>query len=248
MTETPVLEVRGAVVRYGARRALDGVDVSVARGERIAVLGPSGAGKSTLLGLLNGTLVPAQGTVRVLGHDPAALHGRRGRDVRRQIGTVHQQLHLTPALRAVHNVNAGRLGAWSVWRALRSLAYPGAAPDAMAALARVGLAGRERERTDRLSGGEQQRVAIARLLVQRPVVTLADEPLAGLDPARAQEVLDLLADTASAALVVSLHEVRVALSRFDRVVALREGRLAFDAPPAAVTSDMLARLYALEAA
>ncbi len=235
--------LRGATVRFGERVALHGVDVRLEPGEHVAILGSSGAGKTTLLRLLNGSLAPAAGSVELLGHDPARLRARARRRVQRRIGTVHQGLHLVGPLRVVHNVNAGRLGYWPLWRAVASLVSPRAAPEATAALARVGLEGRERERTDQLSGGEQQRVAIARLLMQRPAVVLADEPVANLDPPRARRVLDLVLGVQDAAVVVTLHDVAVALERFDRVIGLRDGRVRFDAPAERVTAAMIDDLY-----
>ncbi len=247
MSPAPAAELEGAVVRFGARRALDGVSLRLAAGERVALVGPSGAGKSTLLALLGGALAPTEGSVRVLGEDLARLGPRARRRVQRQIGTVHQGLHLVGPLRAGHNVDGGRLGTWPLWRAAAALARPSGSAEAAAALAQVGLAGRERERTERLSGGEQQRVAVARLLVGRPRLALADEPVAHLDRERAQAVLDALLAVAGATLVVALHDVRLARARCSRIVGLREGRVAFDVPAGAVREDDLTRLYALEA-
>ncbi len=247
MSAAPVAELAGVGVRFGARRALADVDLRVHAGERVALVGPSGAGKSTLLAVLNGSLAPTEGGVRVLGHDLARARARTRRSVQRRVGTVHQALHLVGPLRAGHNVDGGRLGAWPLWRAALALARPDGSGAASSALARVGLAGRERERTERLSGGEQQRVAVARLLVQRPVLALADEPVAHLDPERARAVLDELLGLPGATVVVALHDVDVALGRFGRVVGLREGRVAFDAPAADVDAGALGRLYALEA-
>ncbi len=242
------LALQGVGMAFGARTALAGVDLRVEAGERVAVVGPSGAGKSTLLRLCGGRLAPTAGSVRVLGADVQALRGRALRRLQRQIGTIEQGPYLVGPLRVVHNVNAGRLGGWPWWQALAALAAPGSAGPAHEALAAVGLGGRESERTERLSGGEQQRVAVARLLVQRPALVLADEPLAALDPARAGQVLDLLLGLAGATVIVTLHDVAVAVDRFDRVVALREGRVAFDVPAARVGSGELEALYALEAA
>ncbi|MFP5320583.1 MAG: ATP-binding cassette domain-containing protein, partial [Acidimicrobiia bacterium] len=123
-----LVELDAVDVTYGtgrsAVRALTGVSLAVAPGERVALLGASGAGKTTLLQVLGGQLRPSAGRETVLGHDVVALEGRAARRVRRRIGTVHQDLALTDALRVVHNVNAGRLGSWSTARALRSLVAP----------------------------------------------------------------------------------------------------------------------------
>jgi phosphonate transport system ATP-binding protein len=243
--DATVIALCAVTVDAGATRALDGVDLVVRRGERVALVGPSGAGKTTLLMVINGTVMPDQGGVEVLGAAPADADRR----ARSRVGTIYQQLHLVGALQVVHNVNAGRLPQWSLGRALWSLVRPLDTAAVSAVLDRVGIAHKARERTERLSGGEQQRVAIARVLAQQPDVLLADEPVSSLDPARAREVMDLLRSLAAEAdrtLVVSLHTFALARSHCDRIVGLREGRIVFDVPAAAVTDDMAAALYDLD--
>lgn len=244
----PVVDLRDAGVRYGAHPALTGLDLVVRPGERVAVIGPSGAGKSTLLGLLNGTVTATSGTVRLLGCDLRGIAPHELRLVQARIGTVHQRLDLVGELRVVHNVNAGRLGSWSTAESLVSLLRPRGVDEVRAALARVGLADLLHRRTSSLSGGEQQRVAIARVLVARPALVLADEPVASLDPARGREVVDLLHEIGredGTALVASLHDVDLAL-RFERVVGLRAGRVVFDSAPDDVARTTLDALYALD--
>jgi phosphonate transport system ATP-binding protein len=222
------------------------VDLEVGSGERVAVVGASGAGKSTLLGVLNGSVAPTAGTVRVLGADPGALRGRELRRLRARTGTVHQHLELVGPLRVVHNVNAGRLGTWSAARALRSLVQPQGLDDVRTALERVGLTERMFERTDRLSGGQRQRVALARLLVQRPELVLADEPASALDPALADQALELLAGLAAdrgGALIACLHDPALALRHCDRVVGLAGGRVTLDAPASSLSLPDLERFY-----
>ena len=245
----PVFSLRGVTVRFGAVTALDGVDLDVAEGERVAVVGPSGAGKSTLLGLLNGTVRPSSGRVEALGHDLAGLRPRELRAVQRAIGAVRQQLDLVGPLRVVHNVNAGRLGQWSLARSAWSLLSPREVEGAESALRRVGIPEKLHERTDRLSGGQRQRVALARMLVQDPAVILADEPVSSLDPARGREVMDLLRDLAverGRTLVVSVHAFEYALSHFDRVVGLRDGRVLFDTSADRVDAALAERLYRID--
>jgi phosphonate transport system ATP-binding protein len=244
-----MFEVRGGAVRYGALRALEAVDLRIERGERVALIGPSGAGKTSLIGLLNGSLAPAEGQVVVLGSDLARASPKARRAVQRQIGTVRQQFDLVGQLRVVHNVNAGRLGSWSLWRSALSLLSPREVDRARRALSRVGLEEKLYARTDGLSGGQQQRVAIARVLAQEPVAILADEPIASVDPARAADLVNLilaLSAEAGTTLVVSLHDLPVALGRFDRIVALRDGRVAFDGPPERLSEDAIEDLYALD--
>ncbi len=215
-------------------------------GSRVAVIGASGAGKSTLLGVLDGSVTPTAGRVEVHGAEPAALRGRELRRLRARTGTVRQHLDLPGPLRVVHNVNAGRLGAWSTARAAWSLVRPQGTAEVRAALDRVDLADRLHERTDRLSGGQRQRVAVARLLVQRPDLVLADEPASALDPALADVVLSLLGELATeqdGALVAALHDPALALRHCDRVIGLDSGRIVLDAPASSLTVAGLEGFY-----
>jgi len=244
--KTPLIQLRQVSQRYGAIAALDNLSLDIFPGERVALVGPSGAGKSTLLRLLNGTLKPSQGEVWVLGENLTQLSARRLRRVQRQIGTVYQQFHLVDNLAVIHNVNAGHLGRWPLWKAIVSLIYPLEVEQAWQALQRVGIPEKLYERCDRLSGGQQQRVAIARVLVQNPAVMLADEPVASLDPERSREVMDLLRDLTIAeqkTLLVSLHTIELAQSHCDRIIGLRQGRLWFDLPAADITPEQIASLY-----
>lgn len=249
---TPVaVALRCVTVRYGASTALDDVTLRVPAGQRVALVGPSGAGKSTLLALCTAAVQPDGGQVEVLGQRLDQASPRRLRAVRRRVGTVHQGLHLVGRLRVVHNVNAGRLGRWPWWRALASLVRPLEVDAARDALARTGIADKLLARTDALSGGEQQRVALARLLVQDPDLVLADEPVSSLDPARAEEVLRLLCVEVAGrdrTLLVSLHDFGLALRHCDRLVGLRAGRVLFDLPAAEVGDEHRRSLYALEPA
>lgn len=243
---TPVFELTGATVTYGAFAALRDVSLCIQPGERVALIGPSGAGKSTLLGLLNGSLRPSSGRVRVLGHDVSTLSTRALRRVQRQIGTIYQQFNLVPNLAVIHNVNAGHLARWSLAKAALSLVIPLERETAAQALAAVGIADKLYARTDTLSGGQQQRVAIARVLVQDPVVILADEPISSVDPERSREIMTLLrelCDRFDKTLVVSLHAIEYAYSHCERMIGLRDGSVAFDLPADRVTSDMVEDLY-----
>jgi phosphonate transport system ATP-binding protein len=237
------------LVLPGDRRALAGVTLAVARGERVAVIGPSGAGKTTLLRVLGAALRPSSGRLAVAGADPWSLSRARLRALRSRIGFVHQAPPLPPRQRLVTAVLAGRLGTWSVWRGLASLAYPVDIAGARAALARLDLAERLFDRCDRLSGGQLQRVAVARVLYQRPDFVLADEPVSSLDPQLADHTVGELHREAHArevTLVASLHAVDLALKWFPRIVGLREGAILFDAPPVRVSDAMLRDLYAAE--
>lgn len=245
---TPVLRLEEATVRYGARTALQ-ASLTVHEGERVALVGSSGAGKSTVLGLATASRPLTSGTVQVLGEDLSRLSARRLQRLRSRIGTVHQQLDLVGPLAAIHNVGAGNLGRWSAATAIASLIRPRERERSLAAMERLGITHLARTRTDRLSGGEQQRVALARVLVQNPQLVLADEPIASLDPERAREVISLFTRTAAEdgrTLLVSLHDFGIARRSFDRVIGLRSGRVQFDLPADEVTEAHGAELYRLE--
>lgn len=249
MIEPLVFELNKVSVRFGDFQALADIDLQIRAGERIALVGPSGAGKSTLISLLNGTLLPTQGQVTVLGQDLTRLHPRALRQLQHRIGAIYQQFHLVNNLRVIHNINAGRLGRWSLLKAAVSLVWPLETQAAAQALAQVGIPEKLYERTDQLSGGQQQRVALARVLVQNPEAILADEPISNLDPERGREIMDLLRDLSQSSgktLVTSLHAFEFALSHYQRIIGLRAGRLLFDLPVEAVTAGRVEELYRIE--
>jgi phosphonate transport system ATP-binding protein len=227
--------------------AVDDITLDIEAGERVAVIGPSGAGKTTLFRLLNATLRPSSGQLWFDASDLESLSSRRLRHLRRRIGTVYQQHNLVPQLRVVHNVLAGRLGRWSLPKALWSLVSPQERNVALGALEQVGIAEKLYTRTAHLSGGQQQRVAIARVLVQDPDVILADEPVSSVDPTLGRTIIELLVQLAERhqkTLVANLHAVSFALDFFPRVIGVRHGRIAFDLPAATVSEQVLAELYA----
>lgn len=243
-------QLTGVSLSYaGGAPALSGVTLQVARGEQVAIIGPSGAGKTTLLAVLACAMRPVAGEVLALGQHPWQLPSSGLRDLRRRIFLAPQAPPLPPRQRVVHAVLAGRLPRWSVWQSLRSLIYPFEAALAHEALARFQLQDKLYLRCDRLSGGERQRVALARLLVSDAELLLLDEPVSSLDPALSLQALEVLQGEATrrgAALVVSLHAVDLALSRFTRLVGVRAGRIVFDLPTTAVSDALLSDLYGAE--
>ena len=239
------------LVHPNGKRALDRVTLAAAAGERLAVVGPSGAGKTSLLRLLGTSVRPTEGGVRLLDADPWALGAGALRRLRAQVGTVHQSPPIPPRLRVVTAVLAGRLGQWSLAQALGSLLRPRDIDGAREALARLDLGDRLFDRCDRLSGGQLQRVGIARTLYQAPRLLLADEPVSALDPTLADAAVGELvaqSEATGATLVASLHAVDLALRWFPRIVGMRDGRLAFDLPSSQVDAALLRDLYAAEGA
>ena len=177
--------VSASLVHPNGHRALRAVSLALGAGERVAVIGPSGAGKTTLVRVLGTSLKPSGGGLAIGGVDPWQLGAEALRTLRAKIGVVHQNPPIPPRLRVVTAVLAGRLGTWPAWRSLASLFAPHDAAAARTALERLDLGERVFDRCDRLSGGQLQRVGIARVLCQQADVILADEPVSALDPALA---------------------------------------------------------------
>jgi phosphonate transport system ATP-binding protein len=237
--------------RHGQISSIREITFDVIEGEQVAVLGPSGAGKTTLFRLLNATLRATTGILSFAGERVDRMSGRELRAMRRRIGTIYQQHHLVPSLSVLQNTLCGKLGKWSLPHTIRNAFYPHGKEieQAMIALEMVGLTDKHRARADELSGGQQQRLAIARVLMQDPDVILADEPFASLDPALTESVAALLLSRAQdrkRTLIVTLHDVEMALRFFPRVIALREGRIAFDMTPDQVSREVLDELYAAD--
>lgn len=219
--------------------------LKVDAGERIAIVGHNGAGKSTLFRLLSGFVRPSAGQARVLGH---ALHGpiasHELRALRCSLGQIMQGLHLVQRLTALENVLVGSLGRVTGWRSWARCYTATEVQAAQAALLQVGMLSRADTRTDRLSGGERQKVAIARMLMQRPQLILADEPTAALDPAAATEVCKLMAAAAGqAALISVIHNPSLLPLLAQRVIGMKQGHIVFDLPLAAVDAPCLDQLY-----
>ena len=243
---SPIFELKNISKSFGRFECLKEINLQIQPGDRVALVGASGAGKSTLINILNGTISPTQGEVWVLGRNLTTLPRKSRRQVQRQVGTIYQQFHLVDNLPVIHNVNAGHLGRWSFGKAVLSLIWPQEVATAVKALAKMGIAEKLYQRTDRLSGGQQQRVAIARVLVQDPVVMLADEPIASLDPQRSLEIMDLLRQLSletGKTLVTSLHAIEFACSHYQRIIGLREGRILFDTIPEELSAEMIEALY-----
>jgi putative ABC transport system ATP-binding protein len=223
MPDAPVLEIRDLAKRYpGGVDALRGVALMVEEGELLAVVGPSGSGKSTLLHIMGTLDRPSAGTVRVAGHEVAALSDRRLAALRaRHIGFVFQQFFLVEGMSAADNVAHGLLysGIPAAERRRRAAEQ----------LRRVGLGHRVDHRPTQLSGGERQRVAIARALVGRPAIVFADEPTGNLDTASGAQIVSLLRELNAdgTTIVVITHDLELAAS-LPRRVHIRDGRVERD--------------------
>lgn len=212
-------QLSSARLQRGGVDILRDLDLTLAAGERVALLGASGAGKSTLLGALRQRYPDA-------------------------VAWCPQDTGLVPALSTFHNIYMGRLASYSALRNLRNLVWPAAAELAQVAeLAQsLGIAGKLRTSVDQLSGGQAQRTALARALYSGRPLLLADEPVSSVDEHQARRLLDLALSRHDAALV-ALHDRTLALDCFTRVIGLKDGRIALDAPSAALTLADLDALY-----
>ena len=250
-----VIEIRDLVVEVGDRRLLDIPALTLWEGEHVALLGPNGAGKSSLLKAVGGLLAPTRGHVSVLGRQLGGagapmLNQRQWRLLRAEIGQLMQGLHLVPRLTALENVVLGALArprVMALWRSWLRCYPPALIQEASQALAELGLAQRLHVRADRLSGGERQKVSLARLRLQRARLILADEPTSALDPSATQQACQaLLAAAQQASLLTVVHDPALLPMLAERVIGLKDGRLVFDVPIRDLNPTLLDRLYGCE--
>ena len=246
MATAPFLELRSASRRFGARTALRDVSLSIPAGQHVALVGPSGSGKTTLLRLLAGSLATSGGEVRAGDRDLRRLSHGALRRHRARCGIVPQNQTLVRQLSVHHNVTAGLLAEWPWYRIAASLLFRTDVTRVGQVLTQVGIADRQWEPVSALSGGQQQRIAVARALIRDPLVLLADEPTASLDPATARDIADVLVAQArkrAATLVIGTHHLSQVSHHVDRILGLRDGRIVLDAPADDVDAAALDALY-----
>ncbi|CAN7690069.1 phosphonate ABC transporter ATP-binding protein [Variovorax sp. LjRoot290] len=237
------------------RHALRDINISVQRGEMVALIGASGSGKSTLLRHVAGLVAADGGSDSLIEIDGRCVQqrGRIHRDIRKvraQVGFVFQQFNLVARLPVLVNVLVGSLHRMPWWRSWTRAFTARERALALDALTRVGIADCHAQRASTLSGGQQQRAAIARTLVQGAKVVLADEPIASLDPESSRKVMEILARINRedrSTVIVSLHQVEIAMKYCPRVIALKQGEVVYDGPSSALSASLLRELYGVEA-
>lgn len=240
-----MIEIRGLAKSYGDHQALQDVSLSIRPGEFVVVLGPSGAGKSTLLRCINRLIEPTAGDIVV---DGTSLSSNRRdlRLLRRNVAMIFQQHNLVKRLSVLKNVLVGRMADLSPILSSLQLFPEADVKIALHCLEQVAMSHKARNRADALSGGEQQRVGIARALAQQPKFMLADEPVASLDPKTSRIVLNYLKKSckdSNIAVLCNLHQIDYALEFAERVVGLSAGRVVYDGPPAGVSGDVIRSIY-----
>jgi len=233
------------------RLALDGASLTVAEGELVVVLGHNGSGKSTMLRCIAGLLRPTAGVVRVAGEELTRLNGRKLSRARMALGMIFQHAHLVRRRSVMANVLCGTLGQHRGLGTAFGMLPWSEADFAIECLDAVGLTAFARQRADTLSGGQAQRVAVARALAQRPRAMLADEPVASLDPEAAEEIMRLLRRLASKdgmPVLCVLHQPELARRYADRILGLRQGRTMFLEAANDITPGQITALYESQAA
>jgi len=229
--------------------ALKDVSFAVPRGEIVGLIGPSGAGKSTLIRCVNRLVEPTGGRIFLDDLEVTALNRSELRKARRRIGMIFQEFALVERLTVMENVLSGRLGYVPFWRSFARRYPPPDVRKAFELLERVGMLDQADKRADALSGGQRQRVGVARALEQDPELLLIDEPTASLDPKTSRQIMRLIREICAERnlpAIINIHDVLLAQSFVDRIVGLRAGEVVFDGPPAALSPEVLTRIYGEE--
>jgi phosphonate transport system ATP-binding protein len=243
-----IVEVRNLKKTYrgSEKPAVRNLDLAVGRGEMIGIIGPSGAGKSTLLRCINHLVIPTAGRIFIEGEEITGASAARVRKLRRRVGMVFQHHNLVARLTVMQNVMHGRLGYMNTLDGVLGRYTEDDKRRAAAILEQTGLGDFLYHRAGELSGGQRQRVGIVRALMQRPSVLLCDEPIASLDPASAQVVMELIRNICrrhTIACIVNLHQVDAALKYADRIIGMFEGEIVYDGPTEELTGPIIEKIY-----
>ncbi|HSH81033.1 MAG TPA: phosphonate ABC transporter ATP-binding protein [Herpetosiphonaceae bacterium] len=246
-----MLELRDVNKIYGdGTHALKDISFTVQDGEFLVIVGLSGSGKSTLLRCINRLIEPTSGHIVYNGQEITGASPAELRRIRRQIGMVFQHFNLVRRSSVTTNVLSGGLGYASTWRSLLGIWSKEERAQAVRNLEMVGIASKAQNRADTISGGQQQRVGIARALMQNPTLMLADEPVASLDPALSDSVMqyfEKLNRERGMTVLCSLHVLGLARRYASRIVALKDGVLVYDGDPAGIDEARFRAIYGEEA-
>jgi len=249
-----VLAVKGLGKAYNAQeRVLHDINFDLHAGELVAVVGRSGAGKSTLLHVLNGTLPATDGEILNYRDDGqqqniVELNARQMREWRSECGMIFQDFCLVPRLDVLTNVLLGRLSQTSTLKSFFKVFPDADRARAIGLLEWLNMLPQALQRAENLSGGQMQRVAICRALMQNPKILLADEPVASLDPKNTRRIMDVLRQVSDngISVMVNLHSVELVKEYCTRAIGIAKGRIVFDGHPSQLTEDLLHTLYGEE--
>ena len=246
-----MLEVKNLTKVYpGGIRALDDVSLQAKEGEFLVIIGLSGSGKSTFLRCINRIHEPTEGSISFEGENVTFIKGQQLRQYRSKIGMIFQHFNLVPRRTVLTNVLTGSLAKNGIIRSILGLWSDEDKEKAREYIKIVGLEGKENMRADNLSGGQQQRVSIARALMQNPKILLADEPVASLDPATSNSVMQYLKkvnEELGVTVVCNLHFLSLVRQYASRVMALKAGRIIYEGAPLEIDEQWFRTIYGEEA-
>ncbi len=231
---------------YSRKRVIQGIDLTIRKGEFLSIIGPSGVGKSTLLMGLNATTSIIEGHLRVLGRDLGGIGQYELKALRARIGVIFQGFNLVSRLSVFDNIASGMLHRKPLLSALFKHYSHQQYDEIYEYMKVVGIEQEALSRCDRLSGGQKQRVAIARAIAQRPEIILADEPISSLDPVSARSVMETLRDANEKygiTVVSNLHQLDYAREFCSRVIGLNGGRIVYDGSPDQLTAGAVSQIY-----
>ena len=223
--------------------ALKGIDLKINKGEFVSILGPSGSGKTTLLRTINGLETSSEGEIYF---DNKKINNNNISEVQKKTGMIFQEFNLVNNLSAINNVLTGLLNSSNKFLSLFYLFSKEQKIDALRSLETVGLLEKSHNRSDELSGGQRQRVGIARAIIKKPLLLLADEPVASLDPKSSNLILSLLKkinQEFGTTILCNLHQVDLAKKYSDRVVGLMDGKIIFDEKSVNINEAYLKKIY-----
>jgi len=231
----------------GGNVALKGLCLTVQKGERVGIMGSSGAGKTTLLRLINGSILPSDGSLTVLGRAMGQIQPGQLRKLRSKIAVIQQNHNVVPGMTVFRNILIGRLGQCSFPGALRMMLYPTSEERCrvIEILSELEIADKMYQRCQELSGGQQQRVAVARALFGEPEIILADEPIASVDTRTAGNVLNQflrLNQERGVTVIVNLHQPDFAVDFCTRILVMDRGVLIYDGEPRGAVETALKHL------
>ena len=231
---------------YSRKKVIQGIDLTIKKGEFLSIIGPSGVGKSTFLMGLNATTSILEGGLRVLGSDLGTIRHNELKILRSRIGVIFQGFNLVSRLSVFDNIASGMLHRKPLLSALFRHYNSQQYDEVYEYMKIVGIEHEALSRCDRLSGGQKQRVAIARAIAQRPEIILADEPISSLDPVSARCVMETLRNANEAygiTVVSNLHQLDYAREFCSRVIGLNGGRIVYDGPPDKLCAATVSLIY-----
>jgi phosphonate transport system ATP-binding protein len=241
-----MLKISRVTRRFGAKTAVDDVNLEIPAGQMVGIIGRSGAGKSTLLRMINRLIDVSDGTIEFEGAAVSTHRGQALRDWQRDCAMIFQQFNLVPRLDVITNVMLGRLNRRNTILSLLQIFSEDEQLMALKALEKLDIAQTAAQWAQTLSGGQQQRVAIARALMQEPKILLADEPIASLDPRNAKIVMDSLRainEEQGITVITNLHTLDTARTYCERIIGMAQGRVVFDGTPEDLTTEVARELY-----